>query len=63
MFPVGVAMRTRAVEHYEGAFQSSPFLYDGKNYAYQCNIMSSWSINQQCQTILCERPASVHIIE
>ena len=30
MFPVGVAMRTRAVEHYEGAFQSSPLLYDGK---------------------------------
>ena len=30
IFPVGVAMRTRAVERYEGAFQSSPLLYDGK---------------------------------
>ena len=30
IFSVGVAMRTRAVECYEGAFQSSPLLYDGK---------------------------------
>ena len=30
IFPVGVAMRTRAVERYESLFQSSPLLYDGK---------------------------------
>ena len=30
MSPVGAAMRTRAVERYESAFQSFPLLYDGK---------------------------------
>ena len=30
MFLVGMAMRTRAVERYESAFQSSPLLYDSK---------------------------------
>ena len=30
IFLVGVAMHTHAVECYEGAFQSSPLLYDGK---------------------------------
>ena len=29
IFPVGVAMCTRAVEHYKGMFQSSPLLYRG----------------------------------
>ena len=27
MFPVGVAMRTHAVEHYKGAIESSPLLF------------------------------------
>ena len=30
IFPVRVAMRTRAVERYEGAFKSSNLLYVGK---------------------------------
>jgi len=30
MFPVGVAVRTRPVERYEGAFQSSSLLYAGE---------------------------------
>ena len=29
IFPVGVAIRTHAVEHFEGAFHSSPLPYDG----------------------------------
>ena len=29
-FLVGVAMHTHVVEHYKGAFQSSPLLYNGK---------------------------------
>ena len=30
IFPVGMAMRTCAVEHFEGVFHSSPLLYNGK---------------------------------
>ena len=30
IFPVGMEMCTRAVEHYKAIFQSSPFLYAGK---------------------------------
>ena len=30
IFPVGVAMRIHVVEHFEGAFHSSPLPYDGK---------------------------------
>ena len=30
IFLVGMAMRTRAVEHFEGAFPSSPLPYDDK---------------------------------
>ena len=30
IFPVGVAMHTRLVEHFEGTFHSSPSPYDGK---------------------------------
>ena len=30
VFPVGVAMCTHAVKHYEASFQSSPLLYAGK---------------------------------
>ena len=30
IFPVGMAMCTHAIEHYEGVFQSSLLLYTGK---------------------------------
>ena len=54
-------MCTRAVM--EGMLQSSPLLYDGKKEVRTMRSSVSILDHQQWRTILCEKPASVHIIE
>ena len=67
IFPV---MCTHAIECYEGTFQSSPLLYAGKKSQPDARIMhtsaiimSSCWISQWYQTIMCERHASIRIIQ
>lgn len=47
-----------AIEHYEGALQTSPLLYAGKksqlNYPYQCCYCNVWLVNQSA-VAECER--------
>ena len=63
-------MCTHAIERYKGAFQTSLLLYAGKKSQPDARIMhtssiimSSCWINQWYQTIMCERNASIRIIQ
>ena len=49
IFPVGVAMCTRSVEHYKGMFQSSPLLYRG-------GMRASTLLSKFCTVLVQVRP-------